>query len=596
MLSNRSDRTHTGQKLSVGVAYPKRYVLSRLVRRLTLGGALAGGALGFGHAVTVNNASGDVTPLRFALETGAGAAIGAAAGLTGSLAYAFIGGAPGAAAGLLGAAAIGGASFAAFPSLAAIGAGPRAQTAQESGVTNLSPLSTSTEVASFAPDSLSTSTDLGFIEPGKSGNGYTPVLSDDTIKEEAPPPAPVYRGPFNDRVLYLGMNIEATRNAARQMGRTAQVTVITDDGPQDQVRNGDKLYDLRQKNGINAFAKSLGLDETARAGVVRALNMCEKDAKDELGELAKVWAAGEKGAAIPSRIVLAGHSNGDGVWGDNNGSLRLGPLLELSRALPHATAQIEDAFVTGCYGGGEVTMDQYLLIFPRAKTIWAYDAQAPGVDNGAKLDQGGWEKATRGRAYNMKDGKSASLGKTMAVWNYKTGYHAATPPLNVDDLRGKVQWMEEHFYQLAFKGQDYTYDADGFKIPIRITDPHTGPVRQYYSWLVRLTQHKELPEDERAFWNEKKNQAIRLLYFSDTVTPAFARHYQKQLATGYAKLGMKMPDFARMTRGAALKEINAFEAKLRKTPDAPADSQQVGVLLDRGLKELDTNLIPDGWV
>ncbi len=592
MLTNRNDRTHSGQKLSVGVAYPKRHVLNRLVRRLTLGGALLGAAAGFGHAVFVSSQQGDLTTTHLALETLLGAGFGAAAGLAGSLAYAFIGGAPGAAAGLLGAGLIGGGSFAAFPSIAAM---PRALTPAETGVTQ-APLSTGTESAAFAPDSLSTSTELGFIEPGKSGNGYVPVLDDETIKEEAPPPAPTYKGPFNDRVVYLGMNIDATRSATRQMGRQAQITVITDEGPQDRVRNGDKIYDLRSKNGINSFAASLGLDETAQAGVVRALNMCEKDAKDELAELAKVWAAGEKGAKISSRMVLAGHSNGDGVWGDNNGSLRLGPLLELSRALPHASAQIEDAFVTGCYGGGEVTMDQYLLIFPRAKTIWAYDAQAPGVDNGAKLDQGGWEKATRGRVYNFRDSKSASLGKTMAAWNYKTGYHAATPPLNVDDLRGKVQWMEEHFYQLAFKGQDYTYDSDGFKIPIRITDPHTGPVRQYYSWLVRLTQHKELPEDERAFWNEKKNQAIRLLYFSDTVTPAFAKHYQKQLASGYAKLGLKAPNYARMSRGVALKEIAAFEAKLQKNPNAPADSQQLGVLLERGLKELDPSLIPDGWV
>ena len=593
MLSNRSDRTHNGQKLSVGVAYPKRYVLSRLVRGLTLKSAIVGAVLGFGHAVFLSGAQGDVTLTRLALETGAGAVMGAAAGLTGSLAYAFIGGAPGAAAGLLGAGLIGGGSFAAFPTLAAM---PRALTAAQSGVTEVSPLSTGTEMAELSTDPLSTSTELGFIEPGKSGNAYTPVISDDTIKEEAPPPAPLYRGPFNDRVVYLGMNIDATRSATRQMSRSAKVTVITDDGPQDRVRNGNKLYDLSQKNGINAFAQSLGLDKTAEAGVVRALVMCEKEAKDELGELAKVWAAGEKGAKIPSRLVLAGHSNGDGVWGDNNGSLRLGPLLELSRALPNATAQIEDAFVTGCYGGGEVTMDQYLLIFPRAKTIWAYDAQAPGVDNGATLDQGGWEKATRGRAYNFKDSKSASLGKTMAVWNYETGYHAASPPLNVDDLRGKVQWMEEHFYQLAFKGQDYTYDADGFKIPIRITDPHTGPVRQYYSWLVRLTQNKKLPEDERAFWVEKKHQAIRLLYFSDTVAPAFAKHYRKQIAQGYAKMGLQAPDYSRMSRDKALKEIASFNAKLQKKPNAPADSQQIGVLLERGLGELDPSLIPDGWV
>ena len=587
MLTSRNDRTQSGQKLSVGVAYPKRYVLQRLVRRLTLGGALLGAAAGFGHAVFVSSQQGDLTPTRLALETGAGAVVGAAAGLTGSLAYAFIGGAPGAALGLLGAGLIGGGSFAAFPSIAAM---PRALTPAESGVTDVAALSTSSEMAS-----LSTSTELGFIEPGKTGNAYVPVLSDDTIKEEAPPPAPLYNGPFNDRVVYLGMNIDATRRAARQMSRNAKVTVITDDGPQDRVRNGDKLYDLRQKNGRTAFAASLGLDKTAQAGVVRALEMCEKDAKDELSELAKIWAAGEKGAKISSRLVLAGHSNGDGVWGDDNGSLRLGPLLELSRALPHATAQIEDAFVTGCYSGGEVTMDQYLLIFPRAKTIWAYDAQAPGVDNGATLDQAGWEEATRGRKYKMLNRASVSAGKNMAVWNYDSGYHAAQANLDLNALRGKVQWMDEHFYEPALKGEPFSYSGDQ-RFPISITDPHTGLVRQYYSWLVRLTQHKELPEDERAFWNERKQQAIRLLYFSETVAPSFVKHYQKEIRQGYAKMGLPAPDYGKMSRGTALQAISTFNAKLQKQPGAPADSQQVGVLLERGLGELDPSLIPDGWV
>lgn len=592
MLTSRNERTQSGQKLSIGVAYPKRYVLRRLVRGLTFKGALLGAALGFGHVVFFSSQLGNLTGLHLGLETGLGALIGAAAGLVGSLAYAFIGGAPGAAAGLLGAGLIGGSSLAAFPTLAAM---PRALTAQESGVTEVAPLSTALDSSSLSTNALSTSTELGFIEPGKKGNAYTPVLADDTIKEAAPPAAPLYRGPFNDRVVYLGMNIDATRSASRQMSRHAQVTTITDDGPQDHVRNGDKIYDLRQKNGINAFAASLGLDKTSETGVIHALTICEKDAKDELGELAKVWAAGEKGAKIPSRLVLAGHSNGDGVWGDNNGSLRLGPLLELSRALPHATAQIEDAFVTGCYSGGEVTMDQYLLIFPRAKTIWAYDAQAPGVDNGATLDQAGWEEATRGRQHKTLNRASASAGKNMAVWNYNTGYHAATGKLDLNALRGKVQWMEEYFYRPALKGEAFAYDGEQ-RIPIRITDPHTGLIRQYYSWLVRLTQHKNLPEDERAFWNEKKNQAIRLLYFSDTVAPAFEKNHRQEIAQGYRKLGLQAPNFGKLSRAAALKEVATFNAKLQKTPGAPADSQQLGILLERGLGELDPSLVPDGWV
>ena len=149
MLTNRSDRTHSGQKLSVGVAYPKRHVLRHLVRRLTLGGAIAGAALGFGHAVFISGAQGDLTMAHLALEVGLCAGGGAVAGLVGSLAYAFVGGAPGAALGLLGAAAVGGGSFAAFPSLASM---PRALTSAETGVTD-SPLSTKADVSQISTDS-----------------------------------------------------------------------------------------------------------------------------------------------------------------------------------------------------------------------------------------------------------------------------------------------------------------------------------------------------------------------------------------------------------------------------------------------------------
>src|SRR5690606_16835366 len=107
--------------------------------------------------------------------------------------------------------------------------------------------------------------------------------------------------------------------------------------------------------------------------VIVALKACEKNARDELGQIAVAWLRAEKGGIIPSRLVLAGHSNGDGVWGDNNGSLRLGPLRLLAQAMPRAARQVEDAFVAGCYSGGEVTMEQYGLILPQVKTIWAYE-------------------------------------------------------------------------------------------------------------------------------------------------------------------------------------------------------------------------------
>ena len=391
------------------------------------------------------------------------------------------------------------------------------------------------------------------------------------------------------------MNPGPTRKAVRQMSARADVSPIFPSLSAPKIRVGRRDFDLRKEADLRGFVQTLRLPSRGAAGVLKALQICDANARDELAQLAQIWARGERGENIPSRLVLAGHSNGDGVWGDDNGSLRLGPLLQLSRALPRAAVQIEDAFVTGCYSGGEVTMDQYLLIFPRAKTIWAYEAQAPGVDNGATIDQGGWERNTRGRGADFVPKSSAVGGKKIAVWSVKTGYHATKPPLTLAELRGKVQWMEENFYRPALEGKTHAWDGQ-WRIPINITDPHTGLIRQYYSWLVRLTQMKDLPAEERPFWVEKKHQTIRLLYFSATVAPRFARHFEREIRGGYGGLGLQAPDFARMSRAQALRSVELYIKKLEKMPRAKPISEQTGTLLERGIKDLDPAIIPDGWV
>ena len=61
-------------------------------------------------------------------------------------------------------------------------------------------------------------------------------------------------------------------------------------------------------------------------------------------------------------------------------------------------------------------------------------------------------------------------------------------------------------------------------------------------------------------------------------------------------MNLKTPDYARLSRAAVLQEIASFQKKLQQKPNAPSDSQQVGVLLERGLAELDPLIVPDGWV
>lgn len=427
--------------------------------------------------------------------------------------------------------------------------------------------------------------------PVAEGRAFIPVVYDASVKEEKVPAAPPYRGPWNDKIVYLGMNSGPTRRATRALQDQAEVHVITNAGRSD-FWNG---FNLGNARGRREFVASLSLPAQNAAGVSEALADAEDGARDELAQLAAIWARGQKGGNIPSRLVLAGHSNGDGVWGDNNGSLRLGPLLTLARALPGAAVQIEDAFVTGCYSGGEVTMDQYLLIFPRAKTIWAYEAQAPGVDNGATVDQAGWERATRGRNAAFVPTRSAVANKKLAVWSARSGYHATRPPLNLHQMRGKVQWMEETFFLPALEGKTHTFDG-GWRIPLRITEPHTGLVRQYYSWLVRLTQRRDLPPEESAFWNEKKHQTIRLLYYRDTVAPRFMRAHGTLLRRAYQKMGISMPDYAELDRASALREIRrASDRASRLNGNAPEVSRALS-LLERGLRDLDPSVIPDGWV
>jgi hypothetical protein len=240
-------------------------------------------------------------------------------------------------------------------------------------------------------------------------------------------------------------------------------------------------------------------------------------------------------------------------------------------------------------------MDQYLLIMPQAKTIWAYEAQAPGVDNGGAIDQVGWEMATRGRNTRMLPRRNSAVTKQIAVWHHDRGYIATKPPLNMDQMRGKVQWMQKHFYTPAFNGRNLTV-VDGYTIPVDVTDPQTGLVRQYYSWLCRLTQFRQLPNHEREAWNERKHQAIRLIYYSHAVAPRFTSHYRNEIRRGYAAVGMTPPDYSRLDRGRALAQIHAFSRKVQQTPNAKPEAKKVAEILQRGLVKLDPTIIPDGWV
>ena len=62
-------------------------------------------------------------------------------------------------------------------------------------------------------------------------------------------------------------------------------------------------------------------------------------------------------------------------------------------------------------------------------------------------------------------------------------------------------------------------------------------------------------------------------------------------------MGLSAPDYSKMSRAGSVERDQNFSTRsCKRSRMRPADSQQLGVLLERALGELDPALVPDGWV
>ncbi|MFN7133537.1 MAG: LysM peptidoglycan-binding domain-containing protein, partial [Myxococcales bacterium] len=295
-------------------------------------------------------------------------------------------------------------------------------------------------------------------------------------------PAPTPAGPrSNDDVLLVGMGDHA-KYEATELKKRANVTFVGDSFEDDKVKVGNTTYDLRTDQGIRSFVQTLALPAEQAKKVEDAIRLGGSDARDELAQLAQVWAKAEKGGTVPSRLMLSGHSVGNGVWGDNNGTLSLNALGKLAEAMPEAARQVEDLHISGCYSGGEHAMERYRAIFPKVKTIWAYTGSAPGSYSGAVPHHNRWEAATRGSRGDLDRAlaNGTRKGENVAVWSIDKGYIDGNTPASIDQIRSDVQRSEGAF-ERHLSGE------------LAVQDPQTGPLRDYYNRLQRLIQHPGLP-------------------------------------------------------------------------------------------------------
>ncbi|MBE2248701.1 MAG: LysM peptidoglycan-binding domain-containing protein [Myxococcus sp.] len=433
-------------------------------------------------------------------------------------------------------------------------------------------------------------TNPGAIQVGWSlslPNGSAPS----TPSQPTQPTAPQGWAPrSNNDIMVVGMNATAQHEVDQLRARGQNVTFVKDAKENDKITTRDATgtsvtHDLASEAGAKSFALTLGLPAEQTAKIAAAIQGAGSDARDELAQVAQVWAKAEQGGQIPSRLVLSGHNVGSGVWGDDNGRLSFDSLGKLAEAMPRAARSVEDLHLSACYSGGQPAMEKYRAMFPNAKTIWAYTGSAPGSYSGATGHQGRWESATRGDKASLDRAVAAGTrkGENVAVWSAQHGYVDGNPPSPLATVRSAVQ-NGEPTYQRFFTGGD------------KVQDTQSGPLREYYNQVQRLLQHPELPAAERPQLEARRDQTIRLIYYSKTVAPKFAEHHAGAIRDGFAAAGLPAPAFGTLTRAESLAQIAQLEAKLGTLSPPPAAAQRLLTVLQDGLRDLKPSAIPDAWV
>jgi murein DD-endopeptidase MepM/ murein hydrolase activator NlpD len=426
-----------------------------------------------------------------------------------------------------------------------------------------------------------------FVIPG----GSTTVTPPSPTPTPQPPPSqPAPAQQFNDDILFVGMNIYGRDEARALERRGNRVTFIGDSAAgDDKVRAPDsqgrqRTFDLTRDVDLRDYVMTFGLPGDQTQKVIDAIKMIGADGRDEFGPHAAIFARGERGT-IPSRLVLSGHHVGMGVYGDDNGTLRWSAFEKLALALPRAMRQIEDLHIAGCYSGGEPMMEKLRAVFPNLKTIWAYQGSAPGSWTGAMPHQAAWDAGTRGRSANLSRNAAAGMrkGENVAVWTVQNGYSDGSPPTPYAQVRAAYD-QRTGVFDRFFSGQS------------PVSDPQSGPLRDFYNHLQRLLQHRDTPASDRPALESRRDVAIRLLYYSAAVAPRFATHHAGLITSGFEALGLSVPDFTRLSRADALARIRTFETALSSRNPKPAAAQALQTQLASGLRELRTSHIPDGWV
>lgn len=381
-------------------------------------------------------------------------------------------------------------------------------------------------------------------------------------------------------IVHIGLNkyahdeAKVLNNANRGAGGAKSIRQRGHE--QDVVTRGGTKYDLTLGEGVTGFVGTLQVPQAVAEQIEELLTDTGGKAKDEMAGVVEVYLQAEQGIRNMDRLVLSGHSVGSQIWGDDNGTIRFDMFERLREIFPNAAAQVKHLMVSACYAGGERNLQRFHDMFPNLESIWAYSGSSPGTWTGAIPHMESWEKATEdkdGSDVERSLARGTRKADKVATWNLEDGYQGSKP-FSISELESELRG-EEATFERFFNGQE------------EVTNTQAGPLRDYYNLLQRLVQHPELDGARAAQLEARRDLTIRLIYYS-VCAGKFADHYSNQLAAGYAEVGLSVPDFKSLSRAQALAAIAEFEAA--------GGSGTALDLLQRGLRDMDNDVIPTNWV
>ncbi|MEC7987293.1 MAG: hypothetical protein VX278_19135 [Myxococcota bacterium] len=386
--------------------------------------------------------------------------------------------------------------------------------------------------------------------------------------------------PNKNGIVFLGLNHFAHDEARKlnqiNRGRGGAVAAKPQT-KQDHIRKGGQEYDLTTEAGAAMYISTLGLPDQLAVDAATFLHAGGDKARDELAQFIRILSEAEMGERKIDRMVLSGHSVGSQIWGDDNGEIKFQELERLAEIFPNAMGQVKHLMLSACYAGGETKMNDHRDTFAGVESIFAYHKSSPGTWTGAMDHMEEWEKATRtgmdSAGVDPELAKGHRKAKNVSTWNMEDGYQGGKP-MQFHQIRSSLD-SQENVFQNFKSGNEL------------VANSQTGPLRDYYNMIQRAINHPQAPAEYRDLMSQRRDITIRLLYFS-LICEKFQHHYRKDMEADYEAAGVDMPDFSKMNRKEVLEHIEDFESKTTGT--------QALQLLQHGLRDLNSDIIPTSWV